>query len=246
MAIVEKTKAVVLKTVKYGESSIICTAYTSVFGLQSYLIKGIRKSTKRSAGDSNYFQPGAILQMEVYHNPFKQLQFIKEYQWAVLYKTIFFDVVKNASVQFMIELILKTCKEPESNSELFDLIEDCFVKTDQHEQKDAANIPLYFILQLAKYLGFQINGKYDEEHNILDLEEGNFTAIIPSHTNFLMDEDALISFRLLTANGPGELKDISLNRIRRRNLLLAYQSFLALHIEGFKELRSFAVLQQIL
>lgn len=243
---VHKTKAIILRSIKYGESSIICSAYTSKFGLQAYLIKGIRKGTKKSAGNSNYFQPGALLQMEVYHNPLKQLQYIKEYQWSFLYQTIYASVIKNAMIQFMVELILKTCREPESNSTLFDLIEECFIKTDQHNQNEVANIPLYFILQLSKILGFQLNGNFDKVHNMLDLKEGIFINDIPSHSWFIIEEDAEITYKILNMTNIDQLKNISLNRIRRRNLLQAYQTFLSLHIEGFTEIKSFAVLQQIL
>lgn len=242
---VHKTKAVILRTVKYGETSIICTAFTSIFGLQSYLVKGIRKTTKRSSGSINYFQPGSILQMEVYHNPLKQLQYIKEYQWSHLYNSVFFDVVKNSMIQFMVELILKTVKEPEANSELFDLIESSFIAIDQQDQKDAVNIPLYFILHLAKILGFQINGKYDADHTILDFEEGSFSSEIPAHDRYLANEDAAISYKLLNHKNIHEPVEISLNRIRRRDLLKSYQLFLAIHIEDFSELKSFSLLQQI-
>lgn len=242
---VYKTKAVILRTVKYGETSIICTAFTALFGLQSYLVKGIRKTAKRSAGSINYFQPGSILQMEVYHNPLKQLQYIKEYQWSHLYNDVFFDVVKNSMIQFMVELILKTVKQPEPNSELFDLAESSFIAVDKQKQKDAANIPLYFILHLAKILGFQINGKYDANNTILDFEEGSFSSEIPAHNHYVENEDAAVSYKLLNHKNIYEPLDISSNRIKRRELLKAYQLFLAIHIEDFSELKSFALLQQI-
>ena len=38
-----KTKGIVLNSIKYGESSIICRIYTAKLGLQSYLVNGVRK-----------------------------------------------------------------------------------------------------------------------------------------------------------------------------------------------------------
>ncbi|MEK7198820.1 MAG: DNA repair protein RecO, partial [Bacteroidota bacterium] len=119
---VHKTKGIVLRTVKYGDTSIITTVYTELFGIQSYIVKGVRQSTKTSAGKANFFQPSAMLDMEVYHNELKQLQFIKEYQWGYLYENVLFDVVKNAVASFVIELLQHSLQQPEANPELFYLI----------------------------------------------------------------------------------------------------------------------------
>ena len=102
---VYKTKGIILRTLKYGETSIITTAYTELFGIQTYIVKGVRQSSKKSQGKANYFQPSAILEMEVYHNTLKNLQFIKDYSWAHLYNHILFDVVKNSVANYIIELV---------------------------------------------------------------------------------------------------------------------------------------------
>ena len=116
---VHNTRAVILRAVKYGETSLIVSAYTELFGLQSYLINGVRVSSKKGSGKANYFQPAAILDLVVYHNDLKNLQRIKEFKWAVLYQHILFDVIKNSVALFMIELLQKAVKQPESNPELF-------------------------------------------------------------------------------------------------------------------------------
>jgi DNA repair protein RecO (recombination protein O) len=55
-----QTKAIILRTVKYGETSLIVTAYTELFGLQSYLAQGVRKPSKKNSS-ANCFMPGALL-----------------------------------------------------------------------------------------------------------------------------------------------------------------------------------------
>ncbi len=79
-----KTKGIVLKTVKYGETSLIATLYTELFGIQSYLVSGVRTSTRKGPGKANLFQPAAILDLVVYHNELKHLQRIREMKWALL------------------------------------------------------------------------------------------------------------------------------------------------------------------
>ncbi|HEX4373990.1 MAG TPA: recombination protein O N-terminal domain-containing protein, partial [Puia sp.] len=63
-----KTNGIVLRTVKYGETSVIVTIFTDLFGIQSYLVNGIRTSSKKMQSKINLFQPAAVLQLVVYHN----------------------------------------------------------------------------------------------------------------------------------------------------------------------------------
>ena len=102
-----KTKGIVLRAVKYGETSLIVTIFTELFGLQSYLVNGVRTSSKKGSGKANLFQATAILDMVVYNNELKHLNRIKEFKWSYLYQHIFSDVPKNAVALFMIELLTK-------------------------------------------------------------------------------------------------------------------------------------------
>lgn len=146
-----KTKGMVFRTVKYGETSLIVTVYTELFGVQSYLVNGVRASTKKGPGRANLFQPAAILDLIVYHNDLKHLQRIREFKWGYLYRHIFFDVIKNAVALFMVELLQKCLKQPEPNADLFYFIEDAFIHLDEAEGPVLANFPLFFTLHLAGF-----------------------------------------------------------------------------------------------
>ena len=243
---VHATKGIVLRTVKYGDTSIITTIYTELFGIQSYMVKGVRQSTKTSAGKASFFQPAAMLDMEVYHNELKQLQFIKEYQWAYLYEKVLFDVVRNTVAQFVIELLQHSLKEPEANPELFYLIEDTLKQLDKGNDTLTGNLPLYFTLHLGSELGFRFNGNYSELTPVLDLQEGMFIAEKPTHPYYLEGNLAKITSDLSGLQFYNDLEGISLNRTTRRELLQAYQTYLSLHITDFGEMRSFEILQEIL
>ena len=241
-----RTKGIVLRTVKYGETSIITTVYTELFGVQSYIVKGVRQSTKTSSGKANYFQPAAMLQMEVYHNELKNLQFIKEYQWSYLYKNVFFNVVKNAAAQYIIELLQHSLKQPEANPELFYLIEDTLMQLDKGNDTLTANLPLYFTLHLTGELGFQIQGEFSKTTPILDLKAGSFVTDTPEHVYYLTGDAAETTSKINTIAFYNDLENFQLNRNLRRNLLEAYGNYLSLHIEGFGNLKSLQILQEVL
>src|ERR1041384_3465714 len=165
-----KTKGIILRTVKYGETSVITTAYTELFGIQSYIVKGVRQITKRSTGKALYFQPAAILNMVVYHNEFKNLNFIKEYEWGYLYNEVLFDVVKNTVAMYIVEMMQHCLKQPEANAELFYLVEDTLKQLDKGGGTFTGNLPLYFTLHLGGELGLEYKGSTATKHLCLTLK----------------------------------------------------------------------------
>jgi DNA repair protein RecO (recombination protein O) len=238
------TKGIVLRTIKFGETSVIVSIFTELFGIQSYLVNGIRTSTK--AVKASLFQPTSILEMEVYHNELKNLQRIKEFKWSYLYKNILSDVTKNAVGVYMVELLQKCLKQPENNTALFQFAEDAFIQLDIAGESVTANFPLYFSLKLVHFFGFGIRDNYSTERSILDLQEGIFIPAVPSHTCFLEGTDSLRISQLLKVRHSADLAEIKLNKATRREMLLALQTFYALHFQEFGLMKTLPILQEIL
>lgn len=241
-----KTKGIVLRNVKYGETSLVVSIYTQLFGLQSYMVNGVRTYTKKGPGRANLFQPAAMLELVIYHNELKNLQRIKEFKWSFLYEHILTDVKRNTVALFMVELLQKTIKQPETNDSLFCFIEDAFLHLDKADDSVVANFALFFALHLTSFFGFRLSDNYSAHNNILDLQEGNFVADRPLHPHFLEGRDSYTTSQLLKVMQPYELDQIKLNHDFRRNLLIAYQNFYALHIEDFGIMKTLPVLQALL
>ena len=241
-----KTKGIVLRAVKYGETSLVVTMFTELFGLQSYLVNGVRTSTKKGTGKANLFQPTAILDLVVYHNELKHLNRIKEFKWHFLYQHVFSDVPKNAVALFMIELLTKCLKQPEANPELFEFCEDAFIHLDDSKGTVMANFPLYFALHLPVFFGFRISDDHSVENSILDLQEGTFVAEKPGHLHFLEEKQAEITSELLKIMRPEELEQLKLNHDFRRQLLFAYETYYRLHIQDFGAMKTLPVLREVL
>lgn len=240
-----KTKGIVLRTVKYGETSLVVTVLTELFGIQTYMVNGVR-SSKKSSAKANLFQPGAILDMVVYHYEQKNMQRVKEFGWAKVYQHVLTDVIKNSIALYIVELLYKSLKQPEKNEDLFYFAEDVLLHLDSADRVVAANIPLYFALHLPHFLGFRMNDDYDAMQNILDLQEGNFVTEHPLHNFYMEGENALLTSQLLKVMQTGELSGFHLHHDVRRKLLHFYHSYYALHIQDFGEMKTLAVLQDVL
>jgi len=243
---IHKTKGIVLRTVKYGETSVIVTMLTELFGLQSYLVNGVRILSGKKGPKAGLFQPAAILDLVIYHQETKNLQRLKEYNWNVLYQNIFSDVITHAVALFMIELLQKCLKQPEANAELFYFMEDALSRLDQSTEKMQANFPLFFSIHLAGFFGLRIDDNYSEKRKFLDLREGFFTEEKPLHPHYLEEPLSGVSAHLIRIKQPAELADLPLNKDKRRLLLEAYEDFYSIHIPGFTRLKTLPVLRTIL
>ena len=243
---IHKTKGIVLRAVKYGETSLVLTVFTELFGMQSYMVNGVRTQSKKGGSKAVFFQPAAILDLVVYHNEYKNLQRIKEYKWAHLHQHIFSDVRKNSVAVFMIELLTKCLKQPEANAELFYFAEDALIHLDKSSDTVAANFPLFFALHLAVFFGFRIFDEYSEERHYLDLEEGLFTSMQPKHPNYLDEKAAEVTSYLLKVQQPSELEELKLNQEFRRFLLSSYEAYYRFQISDFGSLKTLPVLREMM
>jgi len=243
------TKGIVLRSVKYGETSLIVTIFPELFGVQSYIVSGVRASTKKASGKANLFQPAAILDMVVYHNELKHLNRIKEFKWGYLYRHIFSDVPKNAVALFMVELLTKCLKQPEANTDLFHFCEDAFIHLDECSGAVMANFPLFFALHLTSFFGVPpslLKGEFDKGKIYFDLKEGEFTLQQPDHPHFLDSKQAEVTNELLKVMQPAELEQVKLHHDFRRQLLAAYETYYALHIQDFGTMKTLPVLREVL
>jgi DNA repair protein RecO (recombination protein O) len=243
---IHKTKGIILRSVKYGETSLVVSVFTELFGLQSYIVNGVRTATRKSTPKANLFQPAAILDLVAYHNQFKNLQRLKEFRWSFLYQHILSDVRKNAVALFMMELLGKCLKQPEANAELFYFAEDALHHLDSANDAVTGNFPLFFALHLAVFFGFRISDEYTSELHYLDLEEGTFTADQPKHPWYLQDREAAAVSHILKVMHPSELEQVQLNQETRRRITHAVEEYYNLHIPDFGALRTLPVLREVM
>ena len=234
-----KTRGIVFKSTDYGEASLIVKIYTELFGIQSYLINSVRKKNARF--HSNIFQPLTLLDLVVYHKGRPGLQRISDIRPNPPLESIPFDVFKSSIVFFLDEVLYKSIREEESNPELFGFIYQSVLLLDS-PRPAGKDFHLIFLLKLCKYLGFSPTNNFDTQNNIFNLKEGFFQETIPPHPHFIqLPLSAYLSNLMAADLGRSDSLSISERRILI-NLLLEYFS---LHIDGFGNLKSQKVLEQV-
>ncbi len=243
---VNASEAIILKTIAYGETSLIVSAFTRSQGLQQFMVKGARKHGKRAAGQVTYLQPAAILDLVVDFNENRSLQYIREMKWAYVFEHILVGVIKTSVALFWMELLQKILKQPEVNDELFDFVKDQLIILDGCEPAVTANLPLFFLLKTASILGFDPSDHNGAAQPFFDITEGVFVSYPAAGHEVLDEELSSITRELLMQENAITLYRIKLNNLQRRALIAAYLQFYCIHITDFGTLKSLEVLQEIL
>ncbi|MEO6683922.1 MAG: DNA repair protein RecO [Ginsengibacter sp.] len=238
------TNGIVLRTIKYGETSIISTVFTELFGVQSYLINGAR--TQKKTVKAHFYQPSSLLEMQVYHNDLKNLQSIKEVKWSVIYQSILSDVAKNSVALYMVELLYKCLKQPEPNQDLFMFCEDAFIQMDKAPKNIMANFPLYFALHLSYFFGFQLQNNYSEQNNYFDIREGKFTSESLAGPDFISSDLSYYLSELSRVIHPKDLSEIRMNGNVRLALLKELENYYSWNIPDFGKMKTLDILQEII
>lgn len=239
------TRGIVLRSVKYGETSLITTIYTELYGVQSYLIQRVRSSKTRSQ-KAGLLQPAMLLNIEADCKPNRNLQRIREFHPAYIYSTIHEEVIKNSVALFSVELLLKLLPQEASLPELFLFVFDYYLELDKAAITNAGNFPLYFIIQCSRYLGYDIRGMYSVNTPYLNLDEGAFTSNPPSGLSMLSEEEGKYLSGLLQAKNYEDVYKVEMNAVIRYKLLDWYIQFLHRHTQHLGIIKSLPVLKAIL
>ena len=108
------TKAIVLSTLKYGDTSLIVRAFTQSDGVKSYLLKGVLAS-KKAKIRAAYFMPLTQLEIVANHRNKGSLESLRDVKVSVPYRTMHTDVVKNSVVLFLAEMLGNSIQEQEQD-----------------------------------------------------------------------------------------------------------------------------------
>lgn len=237
-----KTRGIILKAMKYSETSLIVDVYTREKGLKKYIVSGVR--TSKAKIHANLFQVMSILDLVVYDRPDKDLHRMKEAQSAVIYQRIPFEITRSAIGMFLVEVTRKTIQESESNPELFDFLSQYLLFLDQ-SNTSTANIHLLFLIQFSAYLGIMPALDYDPQHPFFDLQEGIFVQEVPPHGHYL-DQELSFKFHQILECSLEQAAEIKMPTGQRSALLNGLLDYYRLHLDNFPTIHAHTILKEVL
>ncbi len=218
-----KTRGIVFRFTKYGETSIIVTLFTELFGPQSYIVNGVR--SKSGKNKIALYQPLTLLDLDVYHRAHANINRIKEVKCLYPYQTISTDIKKSTLALFIVEILNKTVKEESHAQELCEFLIESLITLDQMDGK-TENFHLMFLLKLSRFLGFGAH-QVNDVLGVRATSKGNEFAL----------------GQLLTS----QYFDImTIDNVQRREILDLILKFFSDHIENLGDVKSVQVLREIL
>jgi DNA repair protein RecO (recombination protein O) len=237
-----KTKGIVLKTTDYADNSVIAKIYTSKFGLQSYLINGVKKPKAKIR--MNMLQPLHILDLVVYHKPQGNIQRISDAKSDPVLQSIPYHIIKSAMVMFLNEMIYKSLKQQHEDEIMFTFIEKSIELLDKSES-NFVNFHLIFLIKLTRFLGFYPELELERNYPFFDLKDGVFVPNQPPHIYFI-EEEYIHAWRNLCSQSIDNFYDLKIDAKTRKYLLSKIIDFYKLHIEDFGTIKSNLILEEVL
>ncbi|HEY9045606.1 MAG TPA: DNA repair protein RecO [Ohtaekwangia sp.] len=217
-----KTRGVVFRFTKYGETSIIVNIFTELFGMQSYIVNGVRSQSTKSK--IALYQPLTLLDLIVYHRENANIMRIKEIKCLYPYHAIPTDIRKSALAMFINEVINKTIKEESHAQELCEFLIQSLMVLDKQDKVE--NFHLLFLIKLSRFLGFGAQTKNE-------IVAGRIASL---------EAEAMLE-QLVTASYDAPL---TISNTLRRELLDVLLKFYTDHIETLTEMKSVQVLREVM
>jgi len=236
-----QSRAIVLRQIKYSETSLILKVYTEKEGLLSFIAKGVRgkKGKLRSA----QFQALNLIDLSYREARKSQLRQINDLKVIEPFTDLPFNPIKRTIAMFMAELIQNAIKEQEPNAKLFDFLYNSIHWIDLSKES-YSHFHLLFMMKFTKYLGFypMLDGHKDARY--FDLQQGVFSRGEPTHSYFI-DSEQLSAWKQLINVKLETINSLLLSNTLKRKLLQTMMLYYKLHLIHFKELNSHHILQSV-
>jgi DNA repair protein RecO (recombination protein O) len=227
----QKTRGIALSYIRYRETSIIARVYTEEFGLQSYIVNGVR-SAKSKNNRIALFQPLTLLDMVVYYKNDRDLHRLSEVKTLYPFQSLPFEVAKSTIGMFITEMLNKVLKEEAGSPILFRFLVDSILFL-EYAQSNFENFHLAFLLKLSFFLGFGPEGAREFEDQ---LRENSYA--------FLPDDEMETALNIMVRQPLGT--PILLTRSARNELLDALVAYYQIHVDSVGEVKSLPVLREVL
>lgn len=236
-----KTRAIVLHSLKYGESKMIVDLYTLQQGFLSFAVH-ISKSSKARV-KVQFFQPLSLLEVEYDYRQRVGLQHIRDVRVYYPFVSIPFDPVKISISLFIEEFLYHATRSEQTNTPLFGYLENS-IKWFDAASEAYSNFHLIFMIKLSRFLGFYPNVESYQPGFVFDLREGVFSGSVPLHHDFLNAHDAGILHTIIRFNYE-TMHLCKMSHDDRNKCAEVIISYYRLHVPNFPELKSLGVLKEL-
>lgn len=234
----QNTRAIVIHTFPYSDSSLILKAYTEKFGYASFLLKGFKKNRKQKV----ILHPMALVEISALVNSNSSLKVARSIDLQNPYSQILMDPVKSGMAMFLAEWLgYSIHEEGDGDHDFFDWLTNAVDSLDH--SNSIANFHIWFLIKLSGFLGFAPQGRRSADYPYFNIKEGQFASAGSFHGNLNTNESLLLN-EVLNKNLQ-EISLVKLSKNERAQLLQLIKHYYQIHLEKEFNLKSLDVLTQL-
>lgn len=252
------TEAIVLKSMKYRDTSKIVTLYTRNFGRLSVIAKGARARNNKFGSS---LEPAMHVTAVLYKKEQRDLHLLSKCETGTRFRYIRGDLERLSIAMAVVELVHRVAHQEERNEGLFELLLST-LETIENATKNPRNALYFFETKLCEILGFKpdlsvcmrCNRVLDEE-NVglpgigLELHHGGVLCTsCTQHTRpvkIISPPVLRVLQRLQEMPHPDMSPSITLQPDVRNHVGETLRRYLQSHIEGLHDLKSEEVFASI-
>ena len=217
------TDAIVLHRMKYKNNSLIARIFTKDLGKISIIMNG---AGKKKGNMFSVVEPTNIIKLTYYQRKAGTLQTCKEASFLDNNFLIRNDIIKLSVALSIVEIIDKTFRENDINTELYVLATQTLKKINDVNY-DSRLILSFFLINLIRLLGFMLdlNSEYGLEINLNN-----------EIKKFLYD---------LEQKPINELEKINYENINLSEIITFFENYIIHHLKLTKRIESFNMIKEI-
>ena len=197
---IQRTEAIILKTIPYGETSKILTTFTRDLGKVNLLARGARDVKSKYGGSLELFTHVSVI---FYERTERDLQYVSDVTVIDPFLQIHDHLDRTYTALAIIEMCNRLIHGNEDNFHLFDLLLQTLQGLN-HTDKRPMNGFLYFMLHVAERSGFRI-----------ETEVCDHCQDMLAHKELRFDET---HGRVVCESCPAALRNVSGNELSKESL----------------------------
>lgn len=237
----QRSRALVLHTLKYDDDRLICALLTEESGFVSVVVR--RPRSRRSGVPPALLQPFSALVVEWDERAKSELYPLRSAAREAVWADLPYHAVKRAQVMFLSEVLYHVLRREQSSPALYAFVRASLEWLDA-AQRGIANFHIVFLLRLTRFAGFFPNLDEAAGGGWFDLQSGSFAPRQPLHPYFLPPAEARLLPRLMRMQY-ATMHLFRMSAAERRRLLAHLADYYRLHVPGLPELRSPEVLAEV-
>jgi DNA repair protein RecO (recombination protein O) len=230
-------RGILLKKIDYGETSLILHLYTENNGLRAFIFKG----AKRKKGLS--LLPLSFLEIVYFERKETNLALISEASHEMIWNQAIFDPRKSAVLFFLCDILHKTIKEEhDAQQDFFQFLVAELTEFDKAPFQ--ANYPLYFLMILSRFLGFEPIIETEQPH-YFDRREGIFGDQKPLGNQLEMTYEEVSELAQDFQSTKDQILAKSISRTKRKRTITLLLELYGFHVSNFSTPKSLKILEEV-